>query len=366
MTNKQRNAFLSMHGQRRRRNQTYPRPSLVSAEVEESGGAFSLVLVWDTPDGTAVNPPSWVVHMVDLTNGREHYQAYAGTLRTATLSLGLLGAAESDQVSVRIIPATVAETYALMSGLRSLWKMDAASGDQPDSSGNANTLTDTNGTLTTAGKIGNAAEFVPAENNYLSQPSNAFNSPTGSMTVLGWFKPDVASGNMCIVDKWDSDIQQQQYHFYYNLAGYSKKVTFLTSSTGANEHILASAAQYEPGSWLFGACVYDDDAGIMRLHVNDAAPVTLAQAAGIFQGSADLTVGTSWQKQSIGTWDGLIDQVAIYNRALTVGEVARHYNTGLGLDFAAGAMGESDITDKGPNESQEMLFLVADGWAYNR
>ena len=70
---------------------------------------------------------------------------------------------------------TLYRPSSITSGLQGYWKLDEASGDRADSSGNANTLTDTNTVLSAAQdywKTGeNSADFETSNSEYLTRAS---------------------------------------------------------------------------------------------------------------------------------------------------------------------------------------------------
>ena len=362
-TGPQARAFYALEQQKRRRELAYPEPSLSALTVEESGGVYTLTLNWDTPYAVGTNPANWLVYLLNTTNGREYWIKVDGEDRSASVDLALVGASEGDAVTVKIIGATFADSYALANALRALWQMEEApAANRVDATGRANVLTDVNSVAQVAGAVGHGAGFDQSDNSYLFSADRPDFNPAGSFTLCGFVRPDIATGNMCVVDKWDSDNQRQQYHLYYNLAGYAKKFTFLTSSTGANEFILATAGTYEPGTRHFVAAVYDADADLMKLSIDGGAFVTLAQAAGVFISDADLTVGTSWQKSSIGNFEGMIDQLHLYHRALTMQEINR---LALGLVYPEGYIQQADVTEVGPMFAQYEL-RATDGFEFNR
>src|SRR6185295_10218115 len=85
------------------------------------------------------------------------------------------------------------------------WKLDETSGSRSDSFG-SNTLTDNNTVGSTAGKVGNAAQFIQANTEYLSAADNAALSVADiDFTFAFWVyldsKTTGTSGNAALIVK---------------------------------------------------------------------------------------------------------------------------------------------------------------------
>ena len=178
-------------------------------------------------------------------------------------------------------------------------------GDTRDYSGNGNHGTNS-GAIFVAGKKGQALKF-DGVNNYVSAPVNINPEAMPRMTMVAWVQADKVTGTVISHDNGDYDRTID----IDNRGGGTGWSAF--SGSGA-------VLGYRPvtiGEWVFIAAVYDQNAKKVRLHVDDA----VYEKAG--------TLGSGWNYINIGrnpsfggTLAGTIDEVRIYNYALSAGEIA--------------------------------------------
>lgn len=178
-------------------------------------------------------------------------------------------------------------------------------GDARDYSGNGNHGTNS-GAVFVPGRKGQALKF-DGVNNYVSAPLNINPDVMPQMTMVAWVKADKVSGTVISHDNGDFD-RTIDIDFRGGGTGWSA-----FSGSGA-------VLGYHPvtiGEWVFTAAVYDQNAKKVRLHVDDA----VYEKAG--------TLGPGWQYINIGRnpsfggyFSGAIDEVRIYNYALSPSEIA--------------------------------------------
>jgi len=190
------------------------------------------------------------------------------------------------------------------SGLLAFWAL----ADETDSSGNGNTLTNTNSVAFVAGKIGNAAEFDYT--NHLSRAMSVDFSADFSVSL--WCKPaDVANYGVMI----------------YGGAG----GTFAINYTGSNSIDINNAAAAflnvaaDPDLWHH--IVATKDATDTKVWLNG----TLA-TQGENQGNSSGSTIYLGNTEGAQNYTGLLDAVGIWSRVLTDSEVADLYNAGDGLE----------------------------------
>lgn len=204
------------------------------------------------------------------------------------------------------------------------WKLNEASGTRNDSVG-ANHLTDNNTVTMQAGKIGNAAEFVSANSEYLSIADNADLS-TGDIdfTIACWVKPNDVSANHGVYMKGSGYIE---YMLQYEPGSGQFKFYMADLAVGGN--IATSGLTVSSGTWYFIVCWYDAAANTVSIRVNDVSTFTSSYSGGNTSTPSNFQIG-----QGFGNyWDGLIDSVTLWKRVLTGAEITTLYNGGLGLDY---------------------------------
>lgn len=116
-------------------------------------------------------------------------------------------------------------------------------------------------------------------------------------------------------EQWTIDVQNNVYRFY--IRDSNTMATTISTSISPN------------GTWQHVCAVYDQSAGIMRLYINGVLGVSGTPRTTLFNTTDPVTIGARKANSTSGytlNFDGLIDEVAIYNRALTTNEILAHFN----------------------------------------
>jgi hypothetical protein len=118
----------------------------------------------------------------------------------------------------------------------------------------------------------------------------------------------------------------------------SDRFSFTVSRYG-NQVILYSQTIAQRGVWYHVAATYDGNQSV--LYVNGVAEGTATPGFALDYDTTPLYIGTSgtWAPY-LGMFGGIIDEVSIYNRALSPNEIAAIYN--------AGSAGKSPISNRPP------------------
>lgn len=221
----------------------------------------------------------------------------------------------------------------LITNLVSYWKLDESSGNATDSV-SSNTLTNNNTVTYSAGKINNGANFVSASSKYLSIADNASLSITGNLSISAWvnFSSTPSSGNYyAIVSKLNGSPNYSYAFNLYNNAG-TLSLYFQNSTNGTA--VTQGLVAWTPttSTWYHISAVYTAAAGSVSFYVN-----------GVQQGSTQTGLGTSiFDSTSLfaigfydggNYFDGSIDEVGIWSRALSADEVSQLYNSGIGNPY---------------------------------
>ena len=204
-----------------------------------------------------------------------------------------------------------------------------------DISGNGNTGTLVNGPKTTIGSIGQALSF-DGNDDSVNMGSPAVLDDLGAMTVSAWINPRSMGqgGDGPIVDKlaagptlggWDftitdsgSGINRLDYVHEYDTTNLIRRSADNAVNLNEWSHVVLTTT----GS---------DLASDVHIYVNgvEVSYVSSVNGVGIRASDAakDFHVGSGESPQlSSHNFDGLIDDVRVYNRALTDHEIQRLYN----------------------------------------
>ena len=211
------------------------------------------------------------------------------------------GSVESEEVEVKI-------TSALLNGLVGWWKFDEGSGTVAyDSSGNGNDGNLSGGPIWTAGKIGGALTFDGQDDYVL------VNKDFGAtLTISAWAKR--SSGDDLML--WCFGNQQTGPDLYFN----QNKLYLNTWDGAAN---LFGDFLPEINTW------YNFSTIISSVETKQYINGTLLGSAN-YKSPAGKNFHISMKEHGQGdyAWNGLIDDVRIYDRALSAEEVQALHNLG--------------------------------------
>jgi hypothetical protein len=88
---------------------------------------------------------------------------------------------------------------------------------------------------------------------------------------------------------------------------------------------------FTAGSWHLVLFWYDSSDGSVNASINNGTVTTLTGATGNIERSTPLTVG--YRLEASLTYDGLIDEIGIWDRVLTPAERTQLYNGGAGITY---------------------------------
>ncbi len=226
------------------------------------------------------------------------------------------------------------------SGLVAAYSFDEGTGTTvADASGNSNTGTLTTGPAwSTQGKYGKALSFNGSGLVTISD-SNTLDLTTG-MTLEAWVYPTTTSS------QWKDIIYKANDMYYLEGSSTQSGAPATGGAFGANANLYGTAP-LPINTWSHLAATYDG--AMMQLLVNGVQVASLAQT-GPFQTSTQaLTIGGDAIYGQY--WTGLIDEVRIYNRALSQTEIQSDMNISIG--------GTLDTTPPGISNGQPTGTLSA-------
>lgn len=253
---------------------------------------------------------------------------------------GMLGEMSSKPVSVAMPTSTFGGVYEsrpatvgkqpeklVDSDLVGMWHMD---GDWADSSGNGNHGTAGNATFSSDKKLGtNAGSF--SGSSYISVADAQTLNPAGAFSVEFWMKPSVwGDGRSAgIVSKKAND--SSLGYVVYNDGNYPGKLNLRVKGASNTYGMLTSNANVDVGVWQYWVATYDPATSTVKWYKNGQLDNTFSGInVGSMTNSMPLEIGHSqtWG----GYFNGLLDELAIYKRALAADEIAQRYAAGISND----------------------------------
>jgi hypothetical protein len=226
---------------------------------------------------------------------------------------------------------------ALTDGLAGSWQLD---GNGNDSSGNGNNGQVFNATPT-QDRFGNAsgAMLFNGSNSYIQIPNAPDLNPTTAITVTAWFKADsfdLGSYSFPSLVRKNDPIGYPEANGYVlecdGIVQGQPGITFGTYLEGHGIYYVGASPFGLPvntDTWYFVAAVYDgNNVSLYSGHDNQPLVAQSSPASGdIVPASSDLYIGEDpWKPYEDRYFNGAIDDVRVYDRALSPDEVNQLYS----------------------------------------
>jgi len=226
----------------------------------------------------------------------------------------------------------------LSEGLIAYYKLDGTSGAVVnDSSGNENDGT-VYGATPANDRFGNpdrAFRFDGDDDSIVIPDSNSLNfSDDNRMTLSAWVKLGSYDqpNNKRIIGRWSQSLNERE--FYLGLTtdtwlGPANHFVFAVNDDGGPESTeIYSQTHFDISKWYHVVGVYDGS--FIRLYVDTEQEASSPYTAGIYNGIENLYIGSDHSPPEAPSYslDGIIDEVRMYERALSEAEVLALYSQG--------------------------------------
>ncbi len=302
-------------------------PPTVSITAPAAGATVSATtsISANASDNVAVAGVTFLVDNVQV--GSEVVAApYAVAWNTTTVGNGthLLTARARDgaghTTTSAAVSVTVSNTAQPVPGLVAAYAFDEGTGTTTnDASGVGNTGT-TSATTWIAGHTGNALSFDGASS-WVTIPDSPSLDLTTGMTVEAWVKPTALSGWRCVVLKETALTPQTLAYGLY--ANNNAPQPAATIRAGAADSTATGTAGLALNAWTHVAMTYDG--ATLRMFVNAVQVGSTPVTGAMVTSASPLRIGgnSMWGEY----FSGAIDDVRVYNRALSTTEVQTDMNT---------------------------------------
>ncbi|MEK6757812.1 MAG: LamG domain-containing protein, partial [Nanoarchaeota archaeon] len=211
-------------------------------------------------------------------------------------------------------------------GLVSWWRMEGNADDEMGKNdGTLNNEVDCNA----EGKYGKACKF-DGDGDYISVPHHTSFVMTEGISIVTWAKTPLTNNWSGIVDKFGEAYPFE--NFGYKLGTNNKDTGFRfdigngTPTTGYTSR--ATLVNIEDNSWHFVASTYDGST--LKIYDNGEEHTTLGDQIGFLTSyPASLWIGTSHYRPDQRSFNGTIDEIMIFNKALNEDEIKAIYELDL-------------------------------------
>jgi len=198
------------------------------------------------------------------------------------------------------------------------WTFDETSGTVArDSSGNGLDGTLQGDPQWTAGRVGGALDF-DGSGDYVDCGNNTLFDITDELTVAAWVNLRSVPGD------WRAVIAKGDDAWRLATWGAAQTMNFAWTGAGRDYQNVGSTTALAFGEWYHVCGVYSTaDGG--RMYINGVEEAFTADILGITTGSYPVYIGDN--SQATGRfWDGLIDDLRLYSRALSAAQVQDLFN----------------------------------------
>jgi glucose/arabinose dehydrogenase len=209
-----------------------------------------------------------------------------------------------------VAEATTPEAARTPEGLVGAWAFSEGVGSSTaDASGNGNVASIQGASWSAAGRYGGALSFNGAS---VVRVESAPELDLGAqMTLSAWVRPTAAMSG------WRTIVQRQPDSYFLAASSDGPMRPGGGATTGGNTDVVMAPSANPLDAWTHLALTYDGSA--MRLFVNGVLVATRSAGGALKTSTNPLWIGGN---QPYGEYfTGLIDEVRVYNRALSVAEL---------------------------------------------
>jgi hypothetical protein len=208
------------------------------------------------------------------------------------------------------------------------WTTDVAQ-DTSGSGNNGQMIAMSTTTSPVAGEIGQALQF-DGTSQWIAI-SDAASLRPAAITVSAWIKVSSSVAQRAVIaEKWyDGSVRGYGIEITNQNCPFQIAFRYSDVNSGNGEHTACSGVTPAVGTWYFVTATYDAALGLATIYVNGVADGTNQDTASnsLEQPTSPLGIGAA---NDGGTWNylfpGTIDDVRIYNRALSGAEVQQLYD----------------------------------------
>src|SRR6266446_866464 len=304
-------------------------PPTAPTNLTAAGGAGQINLNWTASmDNVGVTG-----YLVERQNPGSTSFVQIGTTTTAT-TYNDSGLAANSTYSYRVRATDAAgnlspysnvasaTTTATVPGLVAAYSFDAGTGSTlADASGNGNTGTIVNATWATAGKYGHALSFNGTNARVDINDAAALHLTT-AMTLEAWVNPSAVSS------AWRDLVYKGNDNYYLMATTDHSSLPGGGIISGGTYAETFGTTVLATNTWTHLATTYDG--ATLRLYVNGVQVSSMAKTGSILTSTNPLQLGGD---SIYGQYfQGMLDEVRVYNVALTAAQIQADLNTPISQD----------------------------------
>ena len=277
----------------------------VSASAADAGGVAGVQFRLDgvnlgAEDLTAPYSVAW--NTVTATAGNHTLTAQARD------TAGNLASSTTVTVTVAMLPGGGG---GVTSNLIGHWRLDDGAGITAQDAAGSYPGSLRNGPLWVPGKSGQALSFDGADD---FVDLGILNVSGSALTIAAWIKADSFADEARIVSRAVGSAEQDHYFMLSTVDNGGIKLRFRLKTGTTTSTLLASTGTLAVGQWIHVAAVYDGSAMVLY---KDGLEVGRLAKTGVLATDATARAAIGRNPQPYAPFDGTIDDVRVYARALT-------------------------------------------------
>ncbi|MBS1792510.1 MAG: hypothetical protein JSS81_01580 [Acidobacteria bacterium] len=188
-----------------------------------------------------------------------------------------------------------------------------------------------NGADFATGKAGRAFNFDGIDD-YVEVPHSSSLDITGAITMEAWFRQN-AVGFGTILSKGDGNcsVGTCSYDLQISETGADGKITFVLYGGYPGDHYVTTASLIVPNRWYHLAVTWDGTTANpdnVRLYLNGVFVQSWTKTTPLAANTQNLSIGSKKPPTFYGPFNGQIDEVGIYNRALSLPDIQKLFISG--------------------------------------
>ena len=309
-----------------------------SYDVESNGFPTPVYSLDSNPVGMTINTNTGLINWVPSSTGT--YDV-------------IVNASNSEGFDTQSFTINVAEAPLCPAEMTHYWKLDDAGSPYEDSIGD-NDATCTNCPTATTGIVNGAQDFDGSSDEVDVSDDGTFDwGVDDSFSIEYWMNTTTCAGNKVTVGRDDGSL-----HWWTGGHGDTHSAGFqLRDSTRAGIFIAGTTA-VDDGQWHHVVCVRNGSSDTNRIYIDGTEENSdTYDYAHDFASSTELNIGYITCGGHYN-FDGKIDEVALYDKALTPSEVEQHYNNGLnGLGYCDGITKPGDANGDGNVNVLDLTYI---------
>jgi chitodextrinase len=197
------------------------------------------------------------------------------------------------------------------------WKVDESSGTSATDAAGSYHGTLMNGVTRVAGRLNGAVQF-DGVNDYVALPN--IDVAGSALTIAAWVRHHSfpTGGDQRILSKATDTSEQGHYWMLSQIRSGGERLRFRLRAGGTTKTLIASSGNLPLNAWYHAAATYDGTT--MRLYYNGVQVGSTAKSGAI---ATNTGVGVNLGRNPDGAkyLHGALDDVRLYNRALTAAEI---------------------------------------------